>query len=117
MQPGGFRQCVPAVKSQKSVVGDLLELFFFLSSSSLDVCATDPKTQRSIWLTICKLHALECRGRQYNLVGEENCKDRTLSERSCDSCQLWEDCDGKRFFLTYKTRDCKFGSVSDKESG
>ncbi|KAL7989069.1 hypothetical protein Chor_007988 [Crotalus horridus] len=62
-------------------------------SSSLDICATDPKTQRSIWLTICKLHALECRDRQYILVGEENCKDRTVPERSCDSCQLWEDCD------------------------
>uniref|UniRef100_A0A2D4LPG0 Factor I / membrane attack complex domain-containing protein n=2 Tax=Micrurus spixii TaxID=129469 RepID=A0A2D4LPG0_9SAUR len=62
-------------------------------SSSLDVCATDPKTQRSMWLTICKLHTLECRGRQYLLVGEENCRVRTLSERSCESCQLWENCD------------------------
>ncbi|XP_026571841.1 complement component C7 [Pseudonaja textilis] len=61
-------------------------------SSSLDVCATDPKTQRSMWLTICKLHALECRGRQYLLVSEENCRARTLSERSCESCQLWEIC-------------------------
>lgn len=28
VQPGGFRQCVPAVKNQKNIVGDLLELFF-----------------------------------------------------------------------------------------
>ncbi|ETE64494.1 Complement component C7 [Ophiophagus hannah] len=62
-------------------------------SSSLDVCATDPKTQRSMWLTICKLHALECRGRQYLLASEENCRARTLSERSCESCELWENCD------------------------
>ncbi|XP_063151784.1 complement component C7 [Candoia aspera] len=61
-------------------------------SSSLDVCAIDPKTQRTIWLTICKLHALECGDRHYTLVGERNCRARSISERNCGSCQLWENC-------------------------
>ncbi|XP_062984188.1 complement component C7 [Elgaria multicarinata webbii] len=63
--------------------------------SSLDICATDQRTQKSTWLTVCKLHALECMGRQYALVGQENCRTRAAAERSCGSCQIWETCDGQ----------------------
>lgn len=59
---------------------------------SLDICVTDQRTKRNTLLTICKLHALECMGRQYVLVGEENCRTPVATERSCDSCHMWEMC-------------------------
>ncbi|XP_053145733.1 complement component C7 [Hemicordylus capensis] len=61
--------------------------------SSLDICATDQRTKRNTLLTVCKLHALECMGRQYVLVSKENCKTLTAVERACGSCHLWETCD------------------------
>nr|XP_034956365.1 complement component C7 [Zootoca vivipara] len=60
--------------------------------SSLEICATDQRNKRSTWLTICKLHALECMGRQYALVSKETCRTPAASTRPCGSCQLWETC-------------------------
>ncbi|XP_061473153.1 complement component C7 [Rhineura floridana] len=60
--------------------------------SSLDICATDQRTKKSTWLTVCKLHALECMGRQYALVSKENCRTPAASPKPCGSCQLWETC-------------------------
>ncbi|XP_054843310.1 complement component C7 [Eublepharis macularius] len=61
--------------------------------SSLDICARDARTKRAILLTVCKLHALECTGRQYALVSKENCRTPAAAERPCGSCHLWETCD------------------------
>ncbi|XP_044302545.1 complement component C7 [Varanus komodoensis] len=61
--------------------------------SSLELCATDQRTKKSTLLTVCKLHALECMGRQYTLAGRENCRTPAAAERTCGSCQMWETCD------------------------
>ncbi|XP_060617412.2 complement component C7 [Anolis sagrei] len=71
--------------------------------SSLDVCATDQRTQRTTLLTVCKLHALECMGRRYALVSKENCKSPVATERSCNSCHLWETCNDPTNQCTCRT--------------
>ncbi|OXB76746.1 UNVERIFIED_CONTAM: hypothetical protein H355_007021 [Colinus virginianus] len=66
---------------------------------SLDICATDPRTERSIPLTVCKMYALECMGRKYSLTKAANCKAPQAAEKSCRSCRSWEKCEGERFFM------------------
>ncbi|KYO29039.1 complement component C7 [Alligator mississippiensis] len=61
--------------------------------SSLDVCAIDPRSQRNVALTVCKMHALQCMGRKYSLTRDENCRMPAATEKSCGSCHLWETCD------------------------
>uniref|UniRef100_A0A8C5TNB7 Complement component C7 n=1 Tax=Malurus cyaneus samueli TaxID=2593467 RepID=A0A8C5TNB7_9PASS len=63
---------------------------------SLDICATDLRTNRTTALTVCKMHALECMGRKYSLTNAENCKIPQIAEIPCGSCRSWEKCDGKR---------------------
>lgn len=71
----------------------------FIFSPSLDICATDPRTERSVHLTVCKMYALECMGRKYSLTNAANCKACQAAERSCGSCCSWEKCEGERFFM------------------
>ncbi|KAH0627908.1 hypothetical protein JD844_008475 [Phrynosoma platyrhinos] len=81
--------------------------------SSLDVCATDQKTKRTTLLTVCKLHALECTGRQYALVSKENCKTPVATDRSCGSCHLWETCNDPTNQCTCRTAGrCSEGGIS-----
>nr|XP_020639293.1 complement component C7 [Pogona vitticeps] len=81
--------------------------------SSLDVCATDQRTKRTTLLTVCKLHALECMGRQYALVSKENCKTPVASQRSCSSCHLWETCNESANQCTCKDAGrCSDGGIS-----
>uniref|UniRef100_A0A8C9FTH0 Complement component C7 n=1 Tax=Pavo cristatus TaxID=9049 RepID=A0A8C9FTH0_PAVCR len=62
---------------------------------SLDICATDPRTERNIPLTVCKMYALECMGRKYSLTDAANCKTPQAAERSCGSCCSWEKCEAQ----------------------
>lgn len=62
---------------------------------SLDICATDPRTERSVHLTVCKMYALECMGRKYSLTNAANCKACQAAERSCGSCCSWEKCEAR----------------------
>lgn len=71
----------------------------FIFSPSLDICATDPRTERNTPLTVCKMYALECMGRKYSLTNAANCRTPQAAERSCGSCRSWEKCEGERFFM------------------
>ncbi|XP_069483299.1 complement component C7 [Ambystoma mexicanum] len=64
--------------------------------SSLGICAIDGRNQRNVALTVCKMHALQCLGKKYTVTDDKNCNLPAVTERSCDSCHLWEKCDGQR---------------------
>ncbi|XP_066567535.1 complement component C7 [Amia ocellicauda] len=60
--------------------------------SSLEVCATNAKTGRTDMLSVCKVQALRCLGRVYNLAENTACGPPSPS-KPCPGCQLWEKCD------------------------
>ena len=65
----------------------------------MDVCARDERSKRILPLTICKMHVLQCQGRNYTVAGRESCTLPALAEKACGVCPLWEKCDGKGHFI------------------
>lgn len=63
--------------------------------SSLDVCARDERSSRILPLTICKMHVLQCQGRNYALVGKNSCPLPASAEKACGACPLWSKCDAQ----------------------
>lgn len=63
--------------------------------SSLDVCARDERSSRILPLTICKMHVLQCQGRNYALVGKNSCTLPASAEKACGACPIWSKCDAQ----------------------
>lgn len=63
--------------------------------SSLDVCARDERSKRILRLTVCKMHVLQCQGRNYTLSVGETCTLPGSAEKACGACPLWEKCDAQ----------------------
>ncbi|XP_036165951.1 complement component C7 [Myotis myotis] len=63
--------------------------------SSLGVCARDEKNQRILPLTVCKVHALQCQGKNFSLMGSESCAPPASAKKACGACPLWEKCDAQ----------------------
>ncbi|XP_048857263.1 complement component C7 [Brienomyrus brachyistius] len=60
--------------------------------SSLEVCAWNQRGSADR-LTICKMQALKCLGREYALAEDSACTWPTPKSVSCPGCQMWERCD------------------------
>lgn len=67
----------------------------FVPSSSLDVCATTANRTKSVPLTVCKMHALQCMRKNYMLAADSTCNWPVRSTTGCTNCHMWETCDGK----------------------
>ncbi|XP_072449060.1 complement component C7-like [Chiloscyllium punctatum] len=66
-------------------------------SSSLPVCVVDGKTDRVLLLTLCKLLALECLGRRFELIPQSTCSSAFPDPAAlCGSCSFGETCDEER---------------------
>ncbi|EQB79060.1 complement component C7 [Camelus ferus] len=63
--------------------------------SSLDVCARDERSKRILPLTVCKMHVLQCQGRNYTVTGRESCTLPASVEKACGVCPLWGKCDAQ----------------------
>lgn len=63
--------------------------------SSLDVCARDERSKRTLALTVCKLHVLRCQGRNYTLTGMDSCAVPAAVQKACGACPLWGKCDAQ----------------------
>lgn len=68
----------------------------FLISSSLEVCATSAGRRKSVLLNVCKMHALQCMGKNQIIAEDSTCK-WPVGNRSCTNCHMWETCDGRDF--------------------
>lgn len=90
-----------ALKNENLVNKVVLKTCF---RSSLDVCARDERSKRILRLTVCKMHVLQCQGRNYTLSVGETCTLPGSAEKACGACPLWEKCDGKAhwIFVTIK---------------
>ncbi|XP_068952319.1 complement component C7 [Petaurus breviceps papuanus] len=62
---------------------------------SLDICAQDGRTKRIVALTLCKLHVLECMGRNYTLTHSRSCTGPAPAETTCGACSVWEKCNAQ----------------------
>ena len=67
----------------------------FVTSSSLDVCATAATGRKSVPLTVCKMHALQCMRKKYMIAEDGTCNWPVRSTTGCTSCHMWETCDGR----------------------
>uniref|UniRef100_A0A667XH33 Complement component C7 n=1 Tax=Myripristis murdjan TaxID=586833 RepID=A0A667XH33_9TELE len=64
-------QCKPW---EKLVKGKCICRMPFECTSSLEVCATSAERSRAALLSVCKLHALQCIGKNYNLSEDSACQ-------------------------------------------
>ncbi|XP_037535981.1 complement component C7 [Nematolebias whitei] len=62
-------------------------------SSSLELCATIPVSKRFVPLTVCKMHALQCKGTNLAIAEYDSCTWPQRNTTGCRSCHMWEDCD------------------------
>lgn len=68
----------------------------FVTSSSLELCATTPVSSRkSVLLSVCKMHALQCMGKNYTIAEDSTCKWPRRNTTGCTSCHMWETCEGR----------------------
>uniref|UniRef100_A0A667XF14 Complement component C7 n=1 Tax=Myripristis murdjan TaxID=586833 RepID=A0A667XF14_9TELE len=84
-------QCKPW---EKLVKGKCICRMPFECTSSLEVCATSAERSRAALLSVCKLHALQCIGKNYNLSEDSACQWPQRTTTLCNKCQMWETCDG-----------------------
>ncbi|KAL0979084.1 hypothetical protein UPYG_G00180300 [Umbra pygmaea] len=93
LQPDG--QGVICKMWEKPAKGKCICKMPFECTSSLEVCATNLDSGRTDKLSVCKVHALRCLGKRYNLTEESACQWPTTTNSPCTHCQLWETCDGQ----------------------
>ncbi|XP_006626977.2 complement component C7 [Lepisosteus oculatus] len=97
-------QCKPWEKADKS---QCICKMPYECTSSFEVCATYVKTGQAYRLSICKIHALECQGRIYNLTEENKCTSLQSQSKACPDCQLWEKCDvGTNMCICRENEEC-----------
>ncbi|XP_017286761.1 complement component C7 isoform X2 [Kryptolebias marmoratus] len=61
-------------------------------SSSLELCATTGNG-KFVPLTVCKMRALECTGKNLGIAEYNNCTWPHRDTTGCSGCHMWEDCD------------------------
>ncbi|XP_059193970.1 complement component C7 [Centropristis striata] len=110
-------KCSPASKPQtsppsveckpweKSFRGKCVCKMPFECGSSLGVCATTA-SGRSLPLSVCKMHALQCAGTTYTLAEDSTCKWPQRNTTGCTNCHMWETCDDQ-------TNECRCKDSAD----
>ncbi|KAF3695670.1 Complement component C7 Precursor [Channa argus] len=62
-------------------------------TSSLELCVTTPGSRRSVFLNVCKMHALQCLGKSQRIAEDNSCKWPQRNTTGCTNCHMWETCD------------------------
>uniref|UniRef100_A0A671V825 Complement component C7 n=1 Tax=Sparus aurata TaxID=8175 RepID=A0A671V825_SPAAU len=99
-------QCNPWQKSSR---GTCVCKRPFECGSSLDVCATTANRTKSVPLTVCKMHALQCRRKKNMLAADSTCNWPVRSTTGCTNCHMWETCDDQ-------THECRCRDSADCSS-
>ncbi|KAM8759671.1 complement component C7 [Acanthopagrus schlegelii] len=94
---------------QKSSRGTCVCKMPFECGSSLDVCATAATGRKSVPLTVCKMHALQCMRKNYMIAEDGTCNWPVRSTTGCTSCHMWETCDDQ-------TNECRCRDSADCSS-
>lgn len=63
-------------------------------SPSLEVCTTAAMRNKPILLTVCRMHALRCMGKNQLIAEDSICNWPERNTTGCTNCHMWERCDG-----------------------
>ncbi|XP_069555659.1 complement component C7 isoform X1 [Brachyistius frenatus] len=74
----------------------------FECSSSLELCATSPVSRKSVILSVCKMHALQCMGKKHAIAEDSACEWPERNTTGCTSCHMWESCDDETRYCSCK---------------
>lgn len=74
---------------------EFLTVVTVVTSSSLEVCGTTAARRRSLLLSVCKMHVLECLGKAHIIDADTSCKWPQRNTTGCKNCHMWETCDGR----------------------
>lgn len=96
-------QCKPWEKLAKGICVCRMP---FECTSSLEVCASSTERVRAVLLSVCKLHALQCMGKSYNLTEDSACQWPARTTTACNKCHMWETCDDQ-------TNECRCKDSAD----
>ncbi|XP_022046914.2 complement component C7-like [Acanthochromis polyacanthus] len=75
-------------------------------SSSLALCATAATRRTSVLLNVCKMHALQCMGKNHVIAEDSTCTWPQRNTTGCTGCHMWEICDDQ-------TNDCRCKASAD----
>ncbi|KAM6931014.1 LOW QUALITY PROTEIN: complement component C7 [Xenentodon cancila] len=75
-------------------------------SSSLELCVASPVGRRFLSMTVCKMHALQCMKKKYDIAEHDNCEWPQRNTIGCTSCHMWEYCDDQ-------TNNCRCKEPAD----
>ncbi|XP_053180956.1 complement component C7 [Scomber japonicus] len=80
---------------EKSSRGKCVCKMPFECGSSLELCSTSPVLRgKSILLSVCKLHALQCLKKNHVIAEDSTCEwPLRNTTTDCTNCQMWETCD------------------------
>ncbi|XP_012725523.2 complement component C7 [Fundulus heteroclitus] len=62
-------------------------------SSSLELCAVSPVNGQFVLLTVCKMQAMKCIKKNFEITEDSNCKWPERITAGCSTCHMWENCD------------------------
>ncbi|XP_047447611.1 complement component C7 [Mugil cephalus] len=91
---------------EKSARGTCVCKMPFECSSSLELCGSSPATGKSIFLSVCKMHSLQCIGKNYVIAEDGACKWPQRNTTGCVGCHMWEMCDDQ-------TSECRCKESAD----
>lgn len=84
-------QCNPWEKVSR---GNCVCKLPFECSSSLELCATNPVSGKSVLINVCKMHALKCVGKTHVIAEDGICIwTQRDANAGCTKCHMWETCD------------------------
>uniref|UniRef100_A0A3Q3K8P3 Complement component C7 n=2 Tax=Monopterus albus TaxID=43700 RepID=A0A3Q3K8P3_MONAL len=103
-------QCKPWEKSAR---GTCVCKMPFECSSSLELCATNPRSGKSVLLNVCKMHTLQCMGKSQAIAEDSTCKWPQRKTTGCTDCHMWETCDDQTITCRCKdSADCSTPGVN-----
>lgn len=83
-------QCKPWEKSSR---GKCVCKMPFECSLSLEVCASPVVRRKTVLLNVCKMHALQCMGKNHVIEEDVACNWPERNTTGCANCHMWETCD------------------------
>ncbi|XP_019958304.2 complement component C7 [Paralichthys olivaceus] len=62
-------------------------------SSSLELCAnTHASSTKSVLLSVCQMHTLQCAGKEVTVAEDSTCMLPQRNTTGCTNCHMWETC-------------------------
>ncbi|KAM4575969.1 complement component C7 [Odontesthes bonariensis] len=82
-------------------------------SSSLELCVTSSVSSTFFPISVCKMHALQCAGKNVEIAEHSSCNWPQRKTEGCTNCHMWEKCDDQTNMCRCKNpEDCSNPGLS-----